>query len=163
MARKFLFLSLVLALFSIQATGQNRIIIQIPANQTASDALALAAEKGGYVVDFIPGANQFLLDLPTVPIRLWDNDIRWMELLIHTTLQSTPYAKYLQMSQTPAPIWYQTQPSFQLVHLPGALGYSTGATVIVADINSLVDQSHPDLQNHLTAGYDFVANKPGGS
>src|SRR2546426_7563253 len=30
-------------------------------------------------------------------------------------------------------------------------------SVIVADINSRVDFSHPALQGHLTAGYDFVA------
>src|SRR5258705_6776611 len=127
MPRKFLFLSLVLALFSSQAAAQNTFIIQLPAQATMPDALRIATEKSGFLVDFIPGANQFLINLPTVPNHLWDTDLRWMEWNRGTSLQSTPHAKYLQMSQTPAPIWYQTQPSFQLVHLPGALSYSTGA------------------------------------
>src|SRR5262249_23331887 len=32
--------------------------------------------------------------------------------------------------------------------------------VVVADINSQVDYSHPALVGHLTSGYDFVSDRP---
>src|SRR6185369_2853863 len=55
------------------------------------------------------------------------------------------------------------QPSFQLMRAGQARTYSTGRGVIVADINSRVDYSHPALRGHLIAGYDFVTSRPGGS
>jgi len=50
----------------------------------------------------------------------------------------------------------------QLIRAGEALLYSTGRGVVVADIDSQVDVSHPALIGHLTAGYDFVATKPAG-
>jgi subtilisin family serine protease len=41
-----------------------------------------------------------------------------------------------------------------------AQGYSKGRLVSIADINSLVDYSHPALAGHLTGGMDFVASRP---
>src|SRR5262249_42594910 len=37
---------------------------------------------------------------------------------------------------------------------------STGKGLIIADINALVDYSHPALKGHLTGGYDFVIGNP---
>src|SRR6185436_4576020 len=52
------------------------------------------------------------------------------------------------------------QPSFQLIRSGRALAYSTGRSVMIADIDSSVDYGHPALTGHLGAGYDFVANRP---
>jgi subtilisin family serine protease len=58
-----------------------------------------------------------------------------------------------------APAWYSTQPEFAKVGI--GTGYvSTGKGVVVADINSAVDFSHPALTGHLTAGYDFILGTP---
>jgi subtilisin family serine protease len=68
----------------------------------------------------------------------------------------------LTVPQTAAPAWYSTQPAFALINLQTALAHSTGQGVIVADINSSVDTTHPALAGHLTSGYDFVVGKPVG-
>ena len=41
--------------------------------------------------------------------------------------------------------------------------FNAGAGVIVADIDTGVDPTHPVLKNVLTAGYDFTRNSNGGS
>jgi subtilisin family serine protease len=51
----------------------------------------------------------------------------------------------------------------QLVRATSAEAYSTGSGTIIADINSLVDRSHPALASHLIAGYDFVVEQGGGN
>src|SRR5207249_1691065 len=48
---------------------------------------------------------------------------------------------------------------FKLVRAGAVSSISTGRGVVVADINSLVDYSHPSLVGHLTAGYDFVLGR----
>jgi len=48
----------------------------------------------------------------------------------------------------------------QLIQSGSALAYSTGQGVVIADINSRVDYSHPALSGHLTGGYDFISSKP---
>jgi subtilisin family serine protease len=59
--------------------------------------------------------------------------------------------------------WYKYQPSMQLIRAGGALTYSRGQGVVVADINSQIDYGHASLRGHLTGGYDFVTNRPAGS
>jgi subtilisin family serine protease len=51
----------------------------------------------------------------------------------------------------------------KLIRAGRAWSYSTGRGVVVADINSQIDYSHPALRGHLTGGYDFVSNRPAGS
>src|SRR5207247_4009250 len=54
--------------------------------------------------------------------------------------------------------WYADQPAFNLMNAASARAKSTGRGVIIADINSQVDVSHPALQGHLTTGRDFIGN-----
>src|SRR5213078_2129693 len=54
--------------------------------------------------------------------------------------------------------WYADQPAFNLMNAASARAKSTGRGVIIADINSQVDVSHPALQGHLTTGHDFIGN-----
>src|SRR5262249_2574903 len=48
------------------------------------------------------------------------------------------------------------QPAMQLVNASPVRPLSTGSRVIIADIDSAIDASHPALQGHLLPGYDFV-------
>src|SRR5260370_20615362 len=61
------------------------------------------------------------------------------------------------LTTTSQPNFYLEQPALTLIRANLAHKYYDGYGVIVADINSAVDSSHPALQGHLTAGYDFVA------
>jgi len=137
------------------------VIIQI--GPTASITLITGA-LGGTLVDSIPAANTYLLNLPVVPPLSITAllGIQWVEL---NTSVSTPSYAVLHLVTVPATVagdWYKYQPAWQLIEAQNALPYSTGRGVVVADINSQVDYSHPALTGHLTGGYDFVANKPSG-
>jgi subtilisin family serine protease len=59
-----------------------------------------------------------------------------------------------------APQWYNSQPALTRIGRPGAELVSSGMGVIIADINSNVDFSHPALAGALTSGYDFVLGRP---
>jgi subtilisin family serine protease len=56
--------------------------------------------------------------------------------------------------------WYKMQPEMVRINAISAQSYSTGKGIVVADLNSLIDYSHPALAGHLTSGYDFVARDP---
>lgn len=159
MSGPWLCLVATLTLFNGQAFGQTGLVIQLPPNANIN---AIVDHAGGPVVDAIPEANQLLLSVPAAPKNLPDGDARWMELNEGTTLLSSPHAAYLTVSPNAAADWYKTQPAFVHVNLQPALTYSRGWGVVVADINSWVDYSHPALAGHLTSGYDFVIGKPTG-
>src|SRR5204863_9885594 len=55
--------------------------------------------------------------------------------------------------------WYAQQPALQLIHANRAGQIATGKGIVIADVNSITDYSHPALRGHLTGGYDFVANR----
>src|SRR5436309_15037397 len=101
MARKFLFLSLVLALFSIQAAAACPqgfpVIVGVPLN---ADITKIASEAGGCVVDFYPGF--ILLNLPNAPTHFWDNAITSLEVngqaKLPSRLDSTQHAIYFQVN-----------------------------------------------------------------
>jgi subtilisin family serine protease len=159
MRDRVLFLTLFFLLFSARLAAQNGLIVQLPPNANID---AIAERMNGAIADVIPEANQFLLNVPAAPLSLQDNDVRWMELNSGTALPSAARPTYLQAAQIAAADWYKTQPSFELINLHQALTYSSGRSVVVADLNSQVDFSHPALIGHLTSGYDFIANKPQG-
>src|SRR5204863_9121413 len=54
--------------------------------------------------------------------------------------------------------WYASQPSFQLINAAAARAKATGRGIVIADIDSAIDPTHPALQGHLTAGRDFIGN-----
>jgi subtilisin family serine protease len=54
------------------------------------------------------------------------------------------------------PTFYSSQPSSKLLEFTVAKAQSQGKGIVVADIDSLVDYSHPALKGHLTTGYDFI-------
>jgi len=161
--RLLLFLVLVFALFNLHAAAASYpLIVQI--SPTAS-INSVASYLGGTVVDSIPGSNEYLLQVSVVPALQPSSllGIEWMELNTGVTLPPLPHLGYLQASANAGADWYQAQPALVLINAGKALAYSTGRGVVVADINSQVDYSHPALRGHLTAGYDVVATKRGGA
>jgi hypothetical protein len=158
MRRLGLFFVLLLGIFGRQSFGQYGLVVELPPGQNIDD---VAADVQGIVVDALPGPNQFLLSVPAMPDQSSIN-VHWIERSYGTTLPAGPHNAYLTVSQTAATNWYAAQPAFTLIHLQTALTYSGGQGVIVADINSWVDTSHPALAGHLMNGYDFVVGKPVG-
>jgi subtilisin family serine protease len=159
MRRRWLLLLFVSAIFNVQGFAQIGLVVQLPPNANISN---VAAHANGAVITALPEANQFLLSVPAVPNNLSDNEVRWMELNQGSRLPAAPHAAYLTVAASATSDWYKTQPSFTLIHLPAALTHATGRGVVIADINSQVDYSHPALVGHLTSGYDFVVDRPTG-
>jgi subtilisin family serine protease len=63
-------------------------------------------------------------------------------------------------------VWhgYVYQPGNQLIRTDAThAAFNAGAGVIVADIDTGVDPTHPVLKNVLVSGYDFTRNSGGGS
>ena len=161
--RLLLLLGLVLALLNLNAVAAGYpLIVQI---SPTTSITAVASYLGGTVVDSIPEFNEYLLQVPVVPIvqTLPLLGIDWMELNSGVTLPPLPHLMYLQVAPNAAADWYKAQPALVLINAGKALAYSTGRGVVVADINSQVDYSHPALRGHLTSGYDFVTSKPSGA
>jgi subtilisin family serine protease len=120
---------------------------------------------GGTVIDNIPGTGIYLLNVPLIPPSFLASllGIRSMELNVGVT--QPPFLPQGVIAVPPGtpPDWYKYQPLMQHIHSLNARPYSTGRGVVVADINSWVDVSHPALIGHLTSGWDFVTNKPAGT
>ncbi len=161
-AVRYLFFALILLFgLSSQADAASYpLIVQIPRTVSIH---TLAATLGGTVVDSIPGANTYLLNLPVVPLPATATvlGIQWMELNTGVRLPRFSRPGVLKVPGTAAADWYKLQPAMQLINAGKALPFSTGRGVVVADINSQVDYAHPALVGHLTGGYDFIAASPG--
>jgi subtilisin family serine protease len=164
MTRRRILLVLVLLLcLSVQAgAAASPLIVQV---SPLSSILAIAATLGGTVVDSIPGANTYLLNVPIIPLEPLATalGIQWMELNRGVTLP--PFARPGVLASPPNAVadWYKYQPAMLMIRSADALYYSRGRGIVVADINSRVDVGHPALVGHLTSGYDFVTNKPTGT
>jgi subtilisin family serine protease len=154
-----LLLFLVVGVFQIDALAQIGLVVQLPPTANIQN---VADQANGAVIDAFPESNQFLLSVPAVPQNLSDTDVRWMEVNSATTLQANRRPLYLHSAVNSQPEWYATQPPLTLLNLGAALRYATGRSIVIADINSQVDYSHPALIGHLTSGADFVAGKPNG-
>jgi subtilisin family serine protease len=126
---------------------------------------AIAGAWGGTVVDSIPGADTYLLNVPPAlpSFNLSLLGIQWVEINTGVSIPGFAVLGVVRVPGTVASDWYKNQPAWQLIEAHQALRYSTGNRIVIADINSKVDYRHPALVGHLTNGYDFVASKPEGS
>src|SRR5262249_17219081 len=86
--------------------------------------------------------------------------VQWTDANKLMTVPSMVPVAALSVPVNAAPDWYKYQPSMALIRSNSAQSISTGRGIVVADINSLVDYSHPALVGHLTGGYDFVSGPP---
>ena len=129
-----------------------------------SSIASVADSLGATVLDGIPDANIYLLNVPiSIPPFLASLlGIQWQEANTGVTLPNMGQLGVFQTISGTAPDWYKGQPTWQILHSQDALTYSRGAGVVIADLNSQVDATHPALAGHLTAGYDFVSGKPNG-
>jgi subtilisin family serine protease len=162
MTRRRIFFTLLVLIFGLAAQASAAsypLIIQIT---PLSSITTIASTLGGTVVDSIPGANTYLLNVPIVPSSTSASllGIQLMELNTGVTLPGFVQVGVLAVPPGTPPDWYKAQPSMLLIRSANALTYSRGRGVVVADINSKVDVGHPALIGHLTSGYDFVTNKP---
>ena len=64
-----------------------------------------------------------------------------------------------QAHATPDDSFYGSQWHYPAINLPTAWDTTTGSSnVIVAVVDSGVLTGHPDLQNKLVSGYDFISD-----
>jgi subtilisin family serine protease len=144
--------------------GSIPIIVQI---SPLANIDVIAAVLRGTVVDSIPGAFTYLLNVPMAPpiliplLRLLG--VQWVEVNTAVLIPDIALLNSVTIPGTVAADWYKDQPAMQLTESQTAHTYSTGTGVVVADINTQVDYSHPALVGHLTSGYDFIASRPSGS
>lgn len=160
-SRLCLIVALVFAL-SIQAGASGLpLIVQIPPTANIN---TIATALGGSVVDSIPDANTYLLDVPSMPLPGVAALLGIEDMELNTAVSLPPVVPVVvfPLKSGVAADWYKYQPAMLVIGAPSAWSYSKGRGVVVADINSQVDFSHPALVGHLTSGYDFVTTKPAG-
>jgi len=152
------------------AAGSIPVIVKLT---SSSGLLRVLNLLDGAVVDQIPGSNVFLVNVPsvlsvqsllTLPAGLLQFlGIDWLEINTGAALPKVGQVGIITVGINNTADWYKNQPAMQLIRSNEAKAYSTGRSVVVADINSQVDYGHPALRGHLTGGYDFVATRPSGS
>jgi subtilisin family serine protease len=162
--RLIICLALMLALTVNASAAPVQVIVQLSQNSPLAGVIGLL---NGILLDSIPEARLYLLQLPQVPVISpfisMITGILWVEPNAGVVQMPMGQLGILQKGLLNTPDWYRNQPAFQLIHAPQALEYSNGQGVVVADINSLIDYKHPALAGHLTGGYDFIASRPSSS
>ena len=161
MTGRHLILSLILiVVLSVQASAAPvQLIVQVKSNSVLGGVLNLL---NGVLLDSIPEANLYLISVPKLPV-LSDlimalNGVVWSEP--NSGVPQPPMARFgVLTTKQQAADWYKYQPAFKKVRAPEALSYSTGSNTVIADINSLVDYSHPAIRSHLTTSYDLVSGR----
>jgi subtilisin family serine protease len=118
---------------------------------------AVASAYNGKVLDGLPG-NVYLMSLKLLAPK---TAVTGVVSIDSTTLVKDGRAKGGVISVRPGttPDWYYGQPDLTLIGITQARTKSTGKGVVIADINSAIDYSHPSLRGHLIAGYDFVLSR----
>src|SRR5436309_3825060 len=150
-AKRLLLILFVIAALSIEAAAATVVIVKPKKN---ADIYSIAASLGGTVLDSMPDGSSYLLSLPSMPTSLPSG--------VDSIYQDTPLilprfkGAALTAASSGATPWYAGQPAMKLVRVEQARAQSTGRGVIIADIDSAVDASHPALRGHLIAGHDFV-------
>jgi subtilisin family serine protease len=125
----------------------------------------LNALGGGTLLDQVPGTSIYLLDLPNLPVitPLLETILGIVFIEPDRTIINPARGQMgiLTVGNTTKFDWYKMQPEMVRINAISAQSYSTGKGVVVADLNSLIDYSHPALAGHLTGGYDFVSARSG--
>jgi subtilisin family serine protease len=154
--KRLTFLMVLVTLLNVQAwAGQYTVIVRV-ADGTNIKAIAEAYE--GKVLDTL-ATGTYLLQLKLTSPKYPVTGVEWMESDLSVG-PSKMRGAVVSVTARTAPNWYAQQPAFQLIRKNEALQLSSGSGIVVADINSLVDYSHPALRGHLTSGFDFVLGKP---
>src|SRR5438874_2034443 len=162
MTGRHLILCLILML-TLAAQGSAAgvpLIIQLSPTASLGGVLSFL---GGTLVDSIPDARLYLINAPQLPLlspTLSLLGVQWLETNKGVALPNSLQLGVLQTATATTADFYKNQPAMQLTRSQQALTYARGRGIVVADVNSLIDYSHPALKGHLTSGYDFIAAKP---
>ena len=118
-----------------------------------ADIRSIAAALGGTVLDSM-GGNVYLLSLSSIPTN-YPTGVKYIE---PDTVQLSPggHGAVFSVNPTTAADFYRNQPAMQHINLQKASPRATGRSVVIADINAMVDVRHPALVGHLTAGAEFL-------
>src|SRR5437867_2844782 len=157
--------TLLLSAFSTGASAATANPFIIQTNGLGSILSIISSLGGGTLLDQVPGTNIYLVNLLNVPVvtPLLQSilGIVFMEPDKRVMTPARGQMGLLSVSTQTAWDWYRMQPELVRIQAPNALAYAQGRGVVVADLNSLVDYSHPALAGHLTGGYDFVGARAG--
>src|SRR5688572_14425630 len=115
------------------------------------------------VLDSIPGTRTYLLRVNAFPtlsnlLRALSG-IRLLEPNVNLRIPSYLQYGVLQTADGTSADWYHAQPAMQLIRAGEAHQVADGRGIVVADIDSIVDYSHPALRTRLTGGHDFVLQR----
>ena len=118
-----------------------------------ADIRSIAAALGGTVLDSM-GGNVYLLSLSSIPTN-YPTGVKYIE---PDTVQLSPggHGAVFSVNPTTAADFYRNQPAMQRINLQKASPRATGRSIVIADINAMVDVRHPALVGHLTAGAEFL-------
>lgn len=150
---------IVVLLFAANADAATSVPVIVKLLPGANLSL-ISSLLGAAPVDSIPGANTYLLRLPSVPVlntTLKLLGVEWIQANRGLGLPSVAHARLLSATGVADPRWYRAQPAMGLIRSEAAHQYSDGRNILIADINSRVDTSHPALAGHIFSGYDFVS------
>jgi subtilisin family serine protease len=150
-----LLLMVVGSCLNAQAASQ-RVVVKMNGNSPIGPVLNLL---GATVLDAISGSNLYLLQVPSLPLlnSFTLNLLGVAYIEADTTVSGPTLSTSGLLDTESAADWYRMQPALTRIRADRASKYYDGYGVVVADINSAVDYSHPALRGHLTSGYDFVA------
>jgi subtilisin family serine protease len=149
--RLLLVLTIVAALVG-NAAAATVIIVKTKKN---ADINAIAAAMGGTVIDSSPNDQTYLVSVPSMPTSLPANvdSITENKALVLPRFKGAVFSSQASSGTLP---WYAKQPAMKLIQAEQALAQSTGRGIIIADVDSSIDTTHPALRGHLIPGYDFL-------
>jgi subtilisin family serine protease len=184
MIRRLWILAAALIAFSFfQATpvaAQQQLIVRSTDLGLLKDACILNACQIVQTLDGTVG-QLFLVDVPSIlPIQTLENILKLVPGVLDVEVNSllnlggkVPLGSIPNGLNERTPVnyfgnmvWtgYANQPASLMIQLPEAQGqFRTPGTVIVADIDTGVDFTHPALHGVLLQGYDFTRNQAGGN
>src|SRR6266478_5913505 len=140
-----------------EAAGDIRIILKLRTGALIGPLLTLL---GADLLDSIPSVNLYLLRVPHVPALSFTLSLLGVVYIETDTTMDNPTFRNLGLLTSVAPPdFYRLQPALTLIRADKAIDYYAGYWVIVADINSATDSSHPALQGHVVGGFDFVQDQ----
>lgn len=162
MARRVLVCLLVIFALSANAMAASTPMI-VQTGPLVNVVGLVSALGGGTLLDQVPGTSIYLLNLPNLPVvtPLLEVLLGIVSIEPDRTILTPQRSEMgvLTVGGTTAWDWYKTQPQLLRINAVSAQSYSTGRGVVIADMNSLIDYSHPALAGHLTGGYDFVSGR----
>jgi hypothetical protein len=126
---RFVLILSLLAALNVNASTSVPVIVKLAPGVNISRITSLL---GATVLDSIPGADTYLLRLPSLPIltpTLQLLGVQWIETNRGLDLPSVVHAGLLSKTADTDPDWYGNQPAFQVIRSEAAHKYSDGHNV----------------------------------